>query len=77
MSDPRGDGTNYGFFVVDEDECTRCALCVDRCPTNVITLGSSRGRWRNKRPRPAYEVPWEVDTGQRDFKNGYTYGVRW
>ena len=28
-----------GFFVVDEEACTRCALCVDRCPTGVISLG--------------------------------------
>jgi ferredoxin len=26
-------------FIVDEDVCTRCALCVDRCPTGVIVLG--------------------------------------
>ena len=22
-------------------------------------------------------APWELDTGQRDFKNGYAYGVRY
>ena len=22
-------------------------------------------------------APWELDTGARDFKNGYAYGVRW
>ena len=22
-------------------------------------------------------TPWVVDTGQRDFKNGYAYGIRW
>ncbi|MGH3666792.1 MAG: 4Fe-4S dicluster domain-containing protein, partial [Acidimicrobiia bacterium] len=27
---PGEDPQNLGFFVVDEDECTRCALCVDR-----------------------------------------------
>ena len=21
--------------------------------------------------------PWDLDTGQRDFKNGYAYGMRW
>ena len=26
-------------FIVDEDVCTRCALCVDRCPTGVIIMG--------------------------------------
>ena len=76
VSDPKGDGTNYGFFVVDEDECTRCALCVDRCPTNVITLGKFEGSLAQQAAEVGL-VPWEVDTGQRDFKNGYTYGVRW
>ena len=23
------------------------------------------------------DAPWELDTGQRDFKNGYAYGVRY
>jgi ferredoxin len=78
VSDPKEDGTNYGFFVVDEDECTRCALCIDRCPTNVITLGKFEGSLAQQAAEAGlYEVPWEVDTGQRDFKNGYTYGVRW
>ena len=43
---PEGEGRrsrNQGFFVVDEDECTRCALCIDRCPTNVISLGKFSG----------------------------------
>ena len=31
------------FFVVDEEACTRCALCVDRCPTGVISLGKFAG----------------------------------
>jgi NAD-dependent dihydropyrimidine dehydrogenase PreA subunit len=26
-------------FIIDDDVCTRCALCVDRCPTGVIILG--------------------------------------
>ena len=26
-------------FIIDDDICTRCALCVDRCPTGVIILG--------------------------------------
>ena len=32
-----------GFFVDDEEACTRCALCVDRCPTGVISLGKFAG----------------------------------
>jgi hypothetical protein len=22
-------------------------------------------------------APWDDDSGQRDFKNGYAYGMRW
>ncbi|MFQ5968159.1 MAG: NADH-quinone oxidoreductase subunit I [Acidimicrobiia bacterium] len=66
-----------GFFVVDEDECTRCALCIDRCPTNVITLGKFEGSLAEQALERDVEMPWSVDTGQRDFKNGYTYGMRW
>jgi ferredoxin len=76
VADPRSDLANKGVFIVDEDECTRCALCVDRCPTGVITLGKFAGSLADQ--ASALEVaPWDVDTGQRDFKNGYSYGMRW
>ena len=71
---PSQDPEAHGFFVVDEDECTRCALCVDRCPTGVITLGKFEGSVADQ---AAGMAPWDVDTGQRDFKNGYSYGMRW
>ena len=75
---PKSDPTNYGFFIVDEDECTRCALCVDRCPTNVITLGKFEGSLAAQAEKLGLNrTPWELDTGQRDFKNGYAYGMRW
>jgi ferredoxin len=75
---PADDATNFGFFIIDEDECTRCALCVDRCPTNVISLGKFEGSVAEQAERLGMNrTPWEVDTGQRDFKNGYTYGMRW
>ena len=68
----------HGFFVVDEDECTRCALCVDRCPTNVITLGKFTGSVSDVALEAGVaDMPWDTDTMQRDFKNGYTYGMRW
>ena len=67
---------NQGFFLVDEDECTRCALCVDRCPTNVITLGKFAGSLADQAADHGMS-PWEYDTGERDFKNGYSYGMRW
>ncbi len=76
VSNPGEKAENQGFFVVDEDECTRCTLCVDRCPTNVITLGKFAGSLAEQAEELA-EAPWELDTGQRDFKNGYLYGARW
>ncbi len=70
---PRPDSP--GFFLVDEDECTRCALCVDRCPTNVITLGKFEGSLSDQAAEAGL-APWDIDTGQRDHKNGYVYGLR-
>jgi len=62
--------------VVDENECTRCALCVDRCPTGVISLGKFEGSLADGGDQRAVEAPWEIDSGQRDHKNGYAYGMR-
>ena len=76
VEDPRDDAANFGFFVVDEAECTRCALCIDRCPTGVITLGKFEGSLADQAGERAAEAPWEVDSGQRDHKNGYAYGMR-
>jgi ferredoxin len=67
---------NGGFFVVDEDACTRCALCIDRCPTGVISLGKFAGSVSEQAEQFASK-PWEYDNGDRDFKNGYMYGIRW
>lgn len=78
VSHPNEDPANQGFFVVDEDECTRCALCIDRCPTGVITLGKFTGSLAAQAGElDLADRPWLVDSGQRDFKNGYAYGVRW
>ena len=76
VDDPRREPENFGFFVVDEDICTRCALCVDRCPTGVISLGRFEGSLADLADRRAISAPWEVDSGQRDDKNGYAYGMR-
>ena len=43
------------FFVVDEDVCTRCALCVDRCPTGVIILGKVTDRLGRGRPQRPHQ----------------------
>lgn len=79
VDNPKNDTNNQGFFVVDETECTRCALCVDRCPTNVITLGGFVGSVTEQtlNHELADRTPWDMDSGERDHKNGYTYGMRW
>jgi len=75
---PAEEPTNYGFFVVDEDECTRCQLCIDRCPTGVISLGRFEGSLAEQAAELGLDKrPWDFDTGQRDFKYGYSYGMRW
>jgi len=76
VDDPRADSDNLGMFLVDEDECTRCALCVDRCPTGVISLGKFEGSLGDGGGQRSVEAPWEIDSGQRDHKNGYAYGMR-
>jgi len=76
VDDPHSAPENGGFFVVDEDTCTRCALCIDRCPTGVISLGKFAGSVAEQADQFASK-PWEYDTGDRDFKNGYMYGIRW
>ena len=77
VDDPKEKQENLGFFVVDEDACTRCALCIDRCPTGVISLGKFTGSVADQTAGDFASKPWEYDTGDRDFKNGYMYGIRW
>lgn len=31
------------LFVIDDDACTRCLLCVERCPTGALTIGRLDG----------------------------------
>ncbi len=76
VSDPRNDSDNLGMFLVDEETCTRCALCVDRCPTGVISLGKFGGSVTDRMDQHEAEAPWEIDSEQRDHKNGYVYGLR-
>ena len=28
--------TSTAIFVVDDNACTRCSVCVDRCPTDTL-----------------------------------------
>jgi len=61
---PGDDPADYVAFIVDEDVCTRCALCVDRCPTGVIVLGKVAD-------------PGAVgDPHTRTNRHGYSYGLR-
>jgi len=60
-----GDDPNDAFiFTIDDDVCTRCALCVDRCPTGVIILGK------------VGEPNASGDLHQRMPSYGYGYGMR-
>jgi NAD-dependent dihydropyrimidine dehydrogenase PreA subunit len=61
---PGEDPRDHVAFIVDEDVCTRCALCVDRCPTGVIILGKLAG------------LPPDGDSHVRTNRHGYAYGVR-
>jgi NAD-dependent dihydropyrimidine dehydrogenase PreA subunit len=61
---PGADPNDHVVFVVDEDVCTRCGLCVDRCPTGVIIMGKAGVAAR------------DGDAHQRDSKHGYSYGMR-
>ena len=61
---PGEDPDDHVIFVVDEDVCTRCGLCVDRCTTGVIIMGK------------AGVAPREGDAHQRDTKHGFAYGMR-
>jgi len=31
------------LFIIDDDACTRCLLCVERCPTGALTIGRLEG----------------------------------
>ena len=61
---PGEDPRDNVAFIVDEDVCTRCALCVDRCPTGVIILGKVTPQGSAGDPHA------------RTPRHGYSYGVR-
>jgi Na+-translocating ferredoxin:NAD+ oxidoreductase RNF subunit RnfB len=29
-------GASYAIFVVDDNACTRCSVCVERCPSDCL-----------------------------------------
>ena len=61
---PGSDPNDGVIFLIDDDVCTRCALCVGRCPTGVIVLGKVG----------APPATGEVHT--RTNNHGYAYGMR-
>jgi len=28
--------TSHALFVIDDNECVRCGICIDRCPTGAL-----------------------------------------
>ena len=76
VENPADKDENGALFLIDDTECTRCKLCVDRCPTNVITIGKFGGSIAEL-SEEMETAPWEYDTGNRDTKSGFAYGVRW
>ncbi len=44
--------------LIDDDVCTRCALCVDRCPTGRDHPRQARRPGRGRRRPPAHQHPW-------------------
>jgi len=34
---------SHAVFIIDDTECTRCAICVERCPTDALWLGRVDG----------------------------------
>jgi len=61
---PGVDPADSVVFVIDDDICTRCSLCVDRCPTGVIVLGK------------VGDPPADGDPHARTPNHGYAYGMR-
>jgi NAD-dependent dihydropyrimidine dehydrogenase PreA subunit len=61
---PGQDPKDHVLFIIDDDVCTRCALCVDRCPTGVIILGRAGAAGAGG------------DAHQRTNNHGYAYGMR-
>jgi formate hydrogenlyase subunit 6/NADH:ubiquinone oxidoreductase subunit I len=61
---PGAEPTDQVVFIIDDDVCTRCALCVDRCPTGVIILGK------------VGSAPATGEVHMRTPNHGYAYGMR-
>ena len=52
-----------------------CIVCVDRCPTGVISLGKFAGSLADQAVQNGvYKAPWDEDSGERNDRHGYIYG---
>ena len=61
---PGENPSDHVIFIIDDDVCTRCALYVDRYPTDVIILGK------------AGSAPAVGDSHTRTNNHGYAYGMQ-
>ena len=57
VDQPGVDPSDHVIFIIDDDVCTRCALCVDRCPTGVIIMGKVGDPDAGRRRPPAHQHP--------------------
>jgi NAD-dependent dihydropyrimidine dehydrogenase PreA subunit len=46
-------------LILDEDPCIRCALCVERCPTDALSLG----QWSESSTAPVLPLPARATAG--------------
>src|SRR3546814_19618140 len=56
VDQPGLDPADHVVFLIDDDVCTRCALCVDRCPTGVTHMAKASA------PDPAGDFPHRPNT---------------
>ena len=72
-SSPASDPSDHVVFIIDDDICTRCALCVDRCPTGVIILGKAGAA--DRRPATPTRAPTATATPTACGSGGSTSTV--
>jgi formate hydrogenlyase subunit 6/NADH:ubiquinone oxidoreductase subunit I len=53
----RSMGPNDILFLIDDNACTRCNLCVERCPTGALVQSQVAGGKKKTSVRPMGTVP--------------------